>query len=519
MTDPGNGAWTTVSTVKRSVAPSDAMEVEPFRRMVAAVDSYAIYTLDVAGRITTWNAGAERITGFTADDVLGTHMSRFYLPAQAAVGLPQEHLTAAAQAGAFEGECQRVKKNGDVFWALVDLIAIKYSRAAPSGYLVIIRDISERKRAESRARQMTELALNAMVLVNREGMMLQVNSQTEKMFEYSADELIGQPVEVLTPSSVAPQHAMYREAFFAKPAVRAMGAGRDLSGRRKDGSLFPVEIGLNPFQSDEGLLVLASIVDITERKVAEDNIRTHVAELAHAGRLSTVGEMFSGLAHEINQPLAAAANYVRAGLRMARSPQGATQEQLLEWFDKAGGQVLRAIDIVNRVGTFVKKERSAQQELSLNRVIENVVAMPVLGMGLNDRIDRVTMRLECEENLPGVLADPLQIEQVLVNLVRNAVEAMAALPATERLLTIRASQVGNFVELSVADTGHGIDADHLARLFNPFFTTKPDGMGLGLSISRSIIEAHSGRLWVESRPGVGTTFHFSLPVFEREGRS
>jgi two-component system sensor kinase FixL len=280
-----------------------------------------------------------------------------------------------------------------------------------------------------------------------------------------------------------------------------------------------VEIGLNPFQSDEGLLVLASIVDITERKDAEDRARLHVAEVAHAGRLSTVGEMFSGLAHEVNQPLAAAANYVRAGLRLARSPQGASQAQLLEWFEKAGDQVSRAIEIVNRVGKFVKKERSTQQQLQLERVIENVVGMPVLGVGSSDRVDSVVTRVDCEAELPNVFADRVQIEQVLLNLVRNGVESMIDLPLEQRRLTIEAHAVGRFVEVSVTDVGHGITVENMSRLFSPFFTTKADGMGLGLSISRSIIEAHSGRLWAESEPGVGTSFHFTLPVIRKDDRT
>jgi two-component system sensor kinase FixL len=491
---------------------------EPFERMVYAVDSYAIYTLDRAGIITSWNAGAERILGYGADEIVGAPFSRLYVAEDVADGAPRRHLEAALGRGALEMESQRLRKNGERFWALVDVIAVGQP-AGSSGFLVISRDITQRKHVEARARQMTELALNAMVLVNRNGEILEVNPQTEKMFGYSMEELIGQPVELLTPVDIVSQHRAYRDAFFARPAVRAMGAGRDLKGRRKDGSHFPVEIGLNPFQSEEGLLVLASIVDITERKVAEDRARLHVAEVAHAGRLSTVGEMFSGLAHEVNQPLAAAANYVRAGLRLARSPQGATQTQLLEWFDKAGGQVARAIEIVKRVGKFVKKERSAQQVLQLERVIENVVGMPVLGVGLNDGASDVVTRVTCDPALPDVLADRVQIEQVLLNLVRNAIESMHDVPLEQRQLTIDAQTSGPFVQVAVRDTGHGITPENMTRLFSPFFTTKADGMGLGLSISRSIIEAHSGRLWAESEPGVGTSFFFTLPVIKKDPRT
>jgi two-component system sensor kinase FixL len=508
-----------VNAQKSLDAAAEGHSDHSLRWMVEAVDCYAIYTLDCQGRITSWNAGAARILGFEASEVLGTHFSRFYPPEQVAAGLPQRHLEEAAANGAVEADCLRVRKSGQSFWALIDVIATRPTGGQADGFLVISRDITPRKRVESRFQQMTELALNAMVLVDRRGAILQLNPQTEKMFGYSMNELIGQQVELLTPIEIADRHRAYRDAFFARPAVRAMGAGRDLQGRRKDGSHFPVEIGLNPFQSDEGLLVLASIVDITERKEAEDRARVHVAEVAHAGRLSTVGEMFSGLAHEVNQPLAAAANYVRAGLRLARSPQGASQAQLLEWFEKAGGQVSRAIEIVNRVGKFVKKERSTQQHLQLDRVIENVVGMPVLGVGLNDRVDGLVTHVTCEPDLPEVFADRVQIEQVLLNLVRNAVESMVDVLPSQRRLTIDAHTAGKFVEVLVNDKGHGITAENMSRLFSPFFTTKADGMGLGLSISRSIIEAHSGRLWAESDPGVGTSFRFTLPVIRKDERT
>jgi two-component system sensor kinase FixL len=261
--------------------------------------------------------------------------------------------------------------------------------------------------------------------------------------------------------------------------------------------------------------VLSSIVDITERKQAEERARLHLTEMAHAGRLSTVGEMFSGLAHEINQPLAAAANFARAGLRMAKSPEGVGQDQLMEWMEKTGAQVARAINIVQRVGAFVKKGRMSQHGVvDINHLIEDVLELPALGIGPCKH--EVMPTVITDPSLPCVLADRRQIEQVLVNLVRNAAESMSDLPHDQRRLAICTAAIADRVQVSVTDAGHGVTPENMQRLFSPFFTTKDDGMGLGLSISRSIIEAHAGRLWADSQPGTGASFHFSLPIAARE---
>jgi signal transduction histidine kinase len=297
-----------------------------------------------------------------------------------------------------------------------------------------------------------------------------------------------------------------------------MGVGRDLRGRRRDGSEFPVEIGLTPIETGDGWAVLGTIVDITERTEAQERERLRLAEMAHALRLSTVGEMFSGLAHEVNQPLAAAANYARTCIRYARSEQGIDRRQLLDWMEKTAAQTARAIEIVQRVGTFVRKERSKYVQLDLNSIIREVIALPGLATAVLEVASTIVPDLQLEKSLPPVLADRVQIEQVLLNLLRNAIESMVNMPPRQRKLTIRTSLFGAYAEVAVSDEGHGISSEDLAKLFNPFFTTKPDGMGLGLSISRSIIEAHSGQMSADSKVGVGTTFRFTLPIATAEAK-
>lgn len=374
-----------------------------------------------------------------------------------------------------------------------------------------IVDITQRKRAERRFRLAVESAPNAQVMINREGRILLVNLQTERLFGYDREELLGQLVEILVPERYRERHVDYRAAFVAMPSVRAMGAGRELFGRRKDGTEFPIEIGLTPIETGEETLVLSAIVDITARKESEARVRKHLADLAHVARLSTVGQMFSELAHEINQPLAAAANYARACVTFARSDEGATREQLIDWMEKTVAQTTRAIEIVKRLGAFVKKDGGARSLIGVNALIEQVVALSVPAIQTTlDVGPPIDLSLDLDRANPEVFADRVQIEQVLLNLVRNAVEAMQETARRPRRLTLRSRLADEFVAVSVEDTGPGVPADVLNRLFDPYFTTKPSGIGLGLSISRSIVEDHGGRISAEAS-AAGTKFIFQLP--------
>lgn len=481
---------------------------------------HAMVLVDRNGQILKVNAQAEKLFGYPAEELVG-ELIEILVPEAFRDGHP------AQRDGYFaDPQVKPIgigrnlfgrRKDGTQIPIEIGLSPIETEQGA--AVIASILDISQRKLAEEKFRLAVESSPSAVIMVNADGNIVLVNVQTERMFGYQRAELIGQPVELLVPDRFRGSHPMERQDFFATPAARPMGAGRDLRGRRRDGSEFPVEIGLTPIETDDGLLVMSAIVDITERIQSEKRARLHLAELAHAARLSAVGEMFSELAHEINQPLGAAANYTRACVRLLKTGEPLSTDQLQQWLEKAAVQAVRATEIVQRIGSYVRRGGPVQANLDINEVIQHVVLLPVLDVWAAGMVHRVVPELRLERDLPPLMADRVQIEQVLLNLIRNAMDAMAELPASDRRIVIKTARDGGFIRVSVADNGSGLSPDHLAHVFTPFFTTKSNGMGLGLSISKSIIEAHSGTLTVQSQRGVGTKFTFTLPTSKSEERS
>jgi len=268
-----------IDITERKHAEKEIRESEErFRLMVESVRDYGIIMLDPDGRVASWNPGAERTKGYRAQEIIGQHFSQFYTREDIDRGKPERELRTAANEGRFEDEGWRVRKDGSTFWANVVLTVLRDESGTLRGYTKVTRDLTERKRAEEGFRRVVEAAPSAIVLVNREGKITLINAQTEKLFGYSREALIGQTVEMLVPERFRNKHPGHRTAFFANPTSRAMGIGRDLYGLHKDGHEFPIEIGLNPVEAEEGLLVLASIIDITERKRAEESLHLLMRE-------------------------------------------------------------------------------------------------------------------------------------------------------------------------------------------------------------------------------------------------
>jgi PAS domain S-box-containing protein len=394
-------------------------------------------------------------------------------------------------------------------------------------------------------------APDAIVTVDADGRIERANDQAESMFGYTRQELIGQRIEMLMPARFQMQHARHRTDYMLQPRMRAMGVGLELYGRRKSGAEFPVDIMLSPVQTQEGRSVIAVVRDITERKQAEEALRrsreelelrvqertaelrqineqleTEITdrkaaervlfqtqlELARAVRVMTTGELAASIAHELNQPLTGVVTNGNACLRWL-----AAQPANLDEAREAVGRIIRdgnrASDVLARVRALMKKGEPVKESLEINSVVEEILALTEGEAHGNE----VVLQTDLAANLPPVAGDRVQLQQVVLNLIMNAIEAMSAVKDRARILRIRtAPQSPNSVLLAVQDSGIGLDPAQLERIFDAFYTTKQGGMGIGLSVSRSIIEAHGGRLWAALNEGPGLTFRFDSPIRGRE---
>src|SRR5499426_1709047 len=352
---------------------------------------------------------------------------------------------------------------------------------------------------------------DAMVVIDERGIMQSFSSAAERLFGYTAAEVVGRNVSLLMPSPYRESHDSYLERYLRTGERRIIGIGRVVVGERRDGSTFPMELAVGEMRSSNKRFFTGFIRDLTERQKTEARLQELQSEIVHISRLTAMGEMASALAHEVNQPLSAIANYLKGSQRLLEGSTDERSAMMSDAMHKAGEQALRAGQIIRRLRDFVARGETERRIENLGKLVEEAGALALVGA--KDHGIRVKFQLDPAVEL--VLADKVQIQQVLLNLVRNAIEAMEQSPRRE-LVVSTASGKDGVVTISVADTGHGIAEETRSQLFQPFFTTKRHGMGVGLSISRTIIEAHGGNIWVEANPTGGTIFRFTLRAVGRE---
>jgi two-component system sensor kinase FixL len=327
----------------------------------------------------------------------------------------------------------------------------------------------------------------------------------ERTFGWSAAEVRGKNIKMLMPSPYREGHDGYLASYRTTGERKIIGIGRVVVGERKDGSTFPMELAVDEMRAAEGRFFVGCVRDLTVRQMTEARLQELQAELVHISRLTTMGNMASALAHELNQPLSAIANYLK-GSRRLLDQKGLTADGLRDAIDKAADQALRAGDIIRRLRDFVSHGTIDRRREMLPKLIEEASALAMVGA------NAVRLRLDLAPDAEAAMANRVEIQQVLVNLVRNALEAMSGSAVQEVRISTR--RRGDLVVISVADTGPGLSAQAAANLFKPFLTTKSQGMGVGLSISRTIVEAHGGDIWAENAEGGGAQFNFTLPLFE-----
>jgi two-component system sensor kinase FixL len=363
--------------------------------------------------------------------------------------------------------------------------------------------------SEAHLRSILDTVPDAVIVIDDQGIIQSFSAAAERQFGWSAAETIGRNVGMLMPQSYRMDHDANIARYNQTGERRIIGIGRIVVGERKDGSTFPMELTVGEMCSPGMRFFTGFVRDLTERQETQSRLQELQAELMHISRLTALGEMGSTLAHELNQPLSAIANYLKGARRLLdRDPPDAARAG--DAMDKAADQALRAGQVIRRLRDFVARGESEPQIENLSKLIEEASALALIGA--KEHGVRVSYRFDSRADL--VLADKVQIQQVTLNLIRNAIDAMSTSPRRELTITTHLvegeSDVDGMVRVSVADTGPGLSAEIIDRLFQPFMTTKPQGMGVGLSISRTIIEAHGGRIWVESNADGGATFHFTL---------
>lgn len=362
---------------------------------------------------------------------------------------------------------------------------------------------------EEKLKSIFNAAVEGIITIYISGSIVSINKSVESIFGYSQDELINCNISKLIPLSGKKYKAPYHNNMLGIGFSSMIGKIKEVTGVRKDNSTVPLDISMAQFSID-GISYLTCIVrDVSARKLQEQRDQEHLDELAYVTRLGLMGEMASGIAHEVNQPLTAITSYSQVCLNLLQQ-DNYDQALLRDILYKTNQQALKAGHIIHRMRDFVKGKKLQRSTIDINDLIYDAVGLCESHIKQNS----VVMRLQLKKRLPPICADSIQIEQVILNLIRNAVDALSSLPRLmARSLSIQtAINCDNYIEIRVKDSGPGIDVAEQKKILTPFYTTKSDGMGMGLSICRSIVEAHEGVLRFNSQPGKGTTFYFTLPM-------
>ncbi|UAL09899.1 PAS domain S-box protein [Caulobacter segnis] len=463
--------------------------------------------------------------------VMATGVARLYLPE--AFTAPSSFLlfvpavlVSAALGGLGPGVFATTFAWGSVWWVTRDIpfnlvsgicaaifLSVGFGMAVGGGWFH-----AARRRAAAvndHLRSILDTVPDGVVVIDRDGLMTSFNPAAERMFGWRAEEVLGRNVSLLMPAPHAADHDAYIQRYHASGDKRIIGVGRVVVGARKDGATFPMELAVGetrgPTPSYTGF-----IRDLTETQKTETRLQELQNELVHVSRLTAMGEMASTLAHELNQPLSAIANLLTGSRRLIDRGREADQTKVRDAIDRAATQALRAGEVIHRMRDFVRRGASERGPESLSKLIEEASALALIG----EKDRQVDVRLALDSAADAVFADRVQVQQVLLNLIRNGIDAMHDGETRRRALVITTEVTDEgWSRVSVADSGPGIADAVRERLFQPFMTTKPQGMGVGLSISRSIIEAHGGRIWAEANPGGGALFRFTLPPAEQHAHT
>ncbi|HEU4654854.1 MAG TPA: PAS domain S-box protein [Steroidobacteraceae bacterium] len=500
---------------------ADRLEREFQAVLDAAVDAVVLF--DHEGRIELLNHAGERMFGYNEQEVIGLKV-HILLP-EPFRSQQEDYLRNYIEPGepriiGIGRELLAKRRDGSEFSA--ELAVGRVQGTEPPRFVGFIRDITVRRNAEEALRRSEAQLTIAQEIANLGNYVVDFDGQTEDYWSPHLYRVLGRRYgesyigvyDFLQPRVHPADRARWQQA---KDELDAVGRAMDIEYRitHPDGSLRYVHHIAQATRSPSGKMLrqVGTLHDITDRRLAEDEARQMQDRIAHFGRISTMGEMAAGIAHEVNQPLTAIATYAQACQRLIASGN-ATEEEIASALEHIGAQALRAGEVIRRLRTFVKNREVRRELVDANRLLADVLTLAET----DARHHGVHMVLEPATQSPQVQADVVQIQQVILNLVRNSIDAMTEIPEARREIVLK-TELDNEgdVQFTVADRGIGVSAEMMAELFNPFFTTKPGGTGLGLSISRSIVRAHGGKLWCGPNPGGGARFFFTLPSVPAAG--
>ncbi|MEP1446851.1 MAG: ATP-binding protein [Paraglaciecola sp.] len=376
----------------------------------------------------------------------------------------------------------------------------------------VLADKSERKEtiddANERLIALLDAAVDGLVIIDKTGKIELFNSAAQRMFLYSSQEVLGKNIKMLMPAPFSREHDTYLSSYMTSGQAKIIGTGRKVKGKKSNGDEFPIFLSVGEVKGSSHIQFVGIIRDISEQERDKMEAQDNRNRLSHASRLSSMGELAAGIAHEMNQPLTAISSYAQASKRLLASGSQHNVEKVAATLDKICDQAIRASDVIDRLRTFVKKRISQREYVDLNELINKTVKLAKVDTRILDH--EVIIKLDTIKK-PELLVDPVQIQQVLLNLIRNGIDSMEHIKGAP--LIIKSQWLSDeLIEVSVSDCGLGIDVQTIDSIFNPFFTTKESGMGMGLSVSQTIIHAHGGRIYFEANHPSGCTFSFHLPA-------
>lgn len=505
-----------LASTHRTAADAEASRAgqyaEELGLLMEGATDYAIFMIDPKGDVTIWNKGAERVFGWPAQDIIGKTAAILSSGGSGAAARLEGDMAESLAQGGWTGQRWHVRKSGTEFLADVTLTPLKDDNGGVRGYAKVVRDITDRyaseravERRERHLQSILDTVPDAMIVIDEHGHIISFSVAAQKTFGYEERELIGRKVNILMPSPDAERHDSYIQRYLDTSERRIIGIGRIVTGLRKDGSTFPMELAVGDTISGGQRLFTGFVRDLTEKHRTEARVQQLQSELIQVSRLSAMGTMASTLAHELNQPLTAIANYAQAAIPIFESD--ADRASLNELLQEIAAQSLRAGGIVRRLREFIARGEVEKRLENLPTLIDEAGSLALVGA----REKGVSARFNLDPLAKTVLVDRVQIQQVLINLIRNAIEAME--DCETRNLLISTEVLGpDTVGVSVADTGPGLAPEITGQLFQAFISTKSSGMGLGLSICQTIVEAHGGR--IRARPSIagGMEFQFTLPL-------